>query len=57
MFLNEKDRNFLVQRFEKELVDPVKIILFTQSINCEYCPETEQLLKELAETHRKFNLK
>jgi glutaredoxin-like protein len=56
MFLNEKDRNFLVQRFGNELVDPVKIILFTQSINCEYCPETEQLLKELAETSQKIQL-
>jgi glutaredoxin-like protein len=56
MFLNEKDRNFLIQRFRNELVEPVKIILFTQNINCEYCPETEQLLRELAETSDKIQL-
>jgi glutaredoxin-like protein len=56
MFLNEKDRNFLIQRFRNELVEPVKIILFTQNINCEYCPETEQLLRELAETSEKIQL-
>jgi glutaredoxin-like protein len=56
MFLNEKDRNFLIQRFGNELVEPVKIILFTQNINCEYCPETEQLLRELAETSEKIQL-
>jgi glutaredoxin-like protein len=56
MFLNEKDRNFLIQRFRNELVEPVKIILFTQNINCEYCPETEQLLRELAGTSEKIQL-
>jgi glutaredoxin-like protein len=56
MFLNEKDRNFLIQRFRNELVEPVKIVLFTQNINCEYCPETEQLLRELAETSEKIQL-
>jgi glutaredoxin-like protein len=56
MFLNEKDRNFLIQRFRNELMEPVKIILFTQNINCEYCPETEQLLRELAETSEKIQL-
>jgi Glutaredoxin-like domain protein len=56
MFLNEKDRNFLIQRFREELVEPVRIILFTQNINCEYCPETEQLLRELAETSQKIQL-
>jgi len=56
MFLNEKDRNFLIERFRNELVEPVKIILFTQNINCEYCPETEQLLRELAETSEKIQL-
>jgi glutaredoxin-like protein len=56
MFLNEKDRNFLIQRFRNELVEPVKIILFTQNINCEYCPETERLLRELAETSEKIQL-
>jgi len=56
MFLNEKDREYLKQRFSREMKDPVEIILFTQSINCEYCPETEELMKELAETSDKIKL-
>jgi len=56
MFLNEKDREYLKQRFSREMKDPVEIILFTQSINCEYCPETEALMKELAETSDKIKL-
>jgi glutaredoxin-like protein len=56
MFLNEKDREYLKQRFSKEMKDPVEIILFTQSVNCEYCPETEELMKELAETSEKIKL-
>ncbi len=56
MFLNDRDRAFLIDRFGKELKNPVDIILFTQSLNCEYCPETEQLMKELAETSDKIKL-
>lgn len=56
MFLNEKDRDYLKQRFSKELEKEVILKLFTQAINCEYCLETEELLKELAETSDKIKL-
>ncbi|GBD03969.1 NADH dehydrogenase [bacterium HR19] len=56
MFLNEKDRDYLRQRFSKELEKEVTLKLFTQAINCEYCLETEELLKELAETSDKIKL-
>lgn len=56
MFLNDKDRAYLIDRFRKEMKNKVDLILFTQSIDCEYCPETEQLMKELAETSDKINL-
>lgn len=32
----------------EEVQNDVKLILFTQSLNCESCPETETLLRELA---------
>lgn len=32
----------------EEVQNDVKLILFTQSLNCESCPETETLLGELA---------
>ena len=56
MFLNEKDREYLRTRFSNELVEPVDIILFTQALNCEYCQETETLMKELSEISDKIKL-
>jgi glutaredoxin-like protein len=32
----------------EEVQNDVKLILFSQSLNCESCPETETLLRELA---------
>lgn len=56
MFLKEKDVEYLKDRFGKEMVNPVKVTLYTRNLDCEYCPETEQLLKELAETSEKIQL-
>jgi len=46
-FLKDKDAAALRHRFEK-LKKPVKIINFTQEIECGYCRETRMLLEELA---------
>lgn len=55
MFIKERDRKILEQKF-LELGNPVKIILFTKSIDCEYCETTEQLLKELVSISDKLSL-
>ena len=47
MFLDENTKKEVLKRFE-ELVSPVKILYFTQTLDCQYCHETEQLLKEVA---------
>ena len=39
-----------------EMTHDVKIILFTQTLNCETCSETESLLKALAELTDKIKL-
>lgn len=39
-----------------EITDDVKVILFTQTFNCETCPETEALLKALAELSDRIHL-
>jgi glutaredoxin-like protein len=39
-----------------EIENDVKLILFTQSLNCESCPETETLLRELANLSDKLTL-
>lgn len=45
--LSEKDRQQLSERFA-ELAKPVKLIVFTQEFECQYCRETRQIAEELA---------
>ncbi|MED6295939.1 MAG: hypothetical protein VYB13_01600 [Chloroflexota bacterium] len=63
---NDSDREFIINRFENELVDEVNLTLFTQSDlgglvvpgrECETCAPTEQLLKEVSETSDLINFK
>ena len=64
--LNDSDREFIINRFENELVDEVNLTLFSQSNlgglvvpgrECETCAPTEQLLKEVSETSDLINFK
>lgn len=45
--LNDKVRAQVGEMF-KELDGPVKIINFTQEIECQYCTETRRLMEEIA---------
>ncbi len=54
--LNEEQRNMLIDYFSKEMKDKVKILFFTQNINCDYCPDTEAILKEISELSDKIEL-
>lgn len=56
MFLRERDRSYLKERFEREMKDEVKITLYTRGLDCEYCSETEQLMKELSQISDKLKL-
>ncbi|RMH80980.1 MAG: glutaredoxin [Acidobacteria bacterium] len=49
MLLNLDVRTQLKDIFSKELVQPVRLKLFSQAIGCETCQIAEDLLKELAE--------
>ena len=53
--LNDSVRNEITKQFTR-LENPVKIINFTQTIECDYCAETRQILEELAELSDKINL-
>lgn len=46
--LQEKDKKYLQEQFST-LTRPVKLVMFTQEMECEYCSETRQLVEELAE--------
>lgn len=46
--IHEDDRAELRERFAR-LARPVRMIVFTDDRNCQFCPETRQLAEELAE--------
>ncbi len=46
--ISEKDAEFLRNEFAEKLVKPVKLMMFTQTIECQYCTETRQIVEEIA---------
>jgi glutaredoxin-like protein len=46
--LSDKDRQFLQNHFSRTLVDPVRLVFFTQEVACQFCRETGQILDEVA---------
>ncbi len=53
--LKEEDRNALIEEF-KSLEAPVKLVIFTQEMECQYCAETRMIGEELAELSDKLSL-
>jgi glutaredoxin-like protein len=45
----EKDAEFLRKEFETNLTQPVKLAMFTQEMECQFCTETRQIVEEIAE--------
>ena len=54
--LKDEDKKYLKEQFDEKLKDPVKILLFSQKLECEYCRPTEEILTELAELSAKITL-
>ncbi len=54
--LSDKDRQFLQNHFQQTLVNPVKLVFFTQEIACQFCRETGQILEEVAELSDKITV-
>ena len=46
--LKEEDRQHLIKEFEA-LQNPVKLLMFTQEFECQYCQETRMIAEEVAE--------
>ena len=46
-FINERDAKQVRERLAK-LTNPVKLVVFTQEFECDYCRETRELATELA---------
>lgn len=53
--LKEADQQHLRQQFE-ELTEPVKLVMFTQEMECQYCSETRMISEEVAELSDKISV-
>jgi glutaredoxin-like protein len=49
-------KELLKNDFKEKLVDPVKIIMFTQEIECRFCSDTRRLVQELATLNDKITV-
>ena len=47
--ISPQDAEHLRSEFETQLVNPVKLVMFTQTIECQYCAETRQIAEEISE--------
>lgn len=54
--LKDKDREYLQQEFAKRLKNPVKLLVFTQTIACDFCAQTEEIAREVANLSDKISL-
>ena len=46
--LPEEKKEALRNDLKERMIDPVKIVMFTQEIECRFCSDTRQLVQELA---------
>jgi glutaredoxin-like protein len=53
--ISKKDAEHLRKEFETALVSPVKLLMFTQTIECQFCTETRQIVEEVAELSDKIS--
>lgn len=53
--ISEKDAEYIRGEFETNLVNPVKLVMFTQSIECQFCAETRQIVEEIASLSDKIS--
>jgi glutaredoxin-like protein len=54
--LQDKDKKVIETHFQEELVNPVRLVNFTQALECEFCAETRQLAEEVAALSDKIEL-
>jgi glutaredoxin-like protein len=52
-----EDRKALLRsEFQKEMVDPVRIVMFTQEFECQYCNQTRSLAQEISSLSEKLSV-
>ncbi|RKY99805.1 MAG: glutaredoxin [Candidatus Hydrothermota bacterium] len=54
--LSEKDRAYLQDMFNQQLIEPVKVLYFFRLIGCDYCDDTRMILREVSELSDKIEV-
>jgi glutaredoxin-like protein len=54
--LPDDKKELLKKDFMEKLVDPVRIVMFTQEFECRYCSDTRKLAQELASLNSKITV-
>lgn len=54
--LKERDKKIIAERFAKDLKGDVRLIVFTQDFECEYCAENRELMEDIASLSNKVKL-
>ena len=49
-------KELLKNDFKMQLVDPVKIVMFTQELECRYCSDTRKLVEDLVPLSEKLSV-
>jgi len=52
----EEKKESLQNEFKEKLEDPVKLVMFTQEIECRFCSDTRQLVQEIAKLTDKISV-
>jgi glutaredoxin-like protein len=52
----EEKKNMIIKDFEKRVKNPVKIIMFTQEVECKFCADTRKLVEEIGALNKKISV-
>ncbi len=52
--LPDDKKELLKNDFKEKLVDPVKIVMFTQEVECRFCSDTRKLIEDIATLNEKI---
>lgn len=53
--LPDDKKELLKKDFQEKLVDPVKLVMFTQEMECRYCSDTRKLAEDIASLNEKIS--
>jgi glutaredoxin-like protein len=53
----EDKKNLLIEDFKKRIKNSIKIIMFTQELECKFCSDTRKLVEEIGALNDKISVK